>query len=218
MAKRVIRLTESDLRRVINESVKRIISEDLTQQQYAHLAGQADGALSSFGGKVKGFFNPKWKQRKERQRREFSNASTELGGKHIVPNSTRNVSNKFYDNPMNSDSYSDFYTHSFRRGGGENPYEIKRLQGRLHPTEPNEYGPKHGEIKSREELKGDVQNHYGYLRDEHPEAYSDEMERVNDFTNDNYMLNSVYNNGRMTGRGQKGETGTRSAYFKNLGK
>ncbi len=216
--KRTIRLSESDLHRIVSESVKRIINEELTQQQYAHLAGQADGALSTFDGKVKGFFNPKWKQRKERQRREFANASTELGGTHIVPNSTRNVQNMFYNNPSDDGKNYDFYSHNFRSGGGENPYQIQRYQGIDNGDGTGTQGPKNGEIKSGEQLRADAQNRYGYLRDDSPNTYQDEMERVNDFTNDNYMLNRAYNNGRLTGRGQKGETGTKSAYFKNLGK
>ena len=71
--KQLIRLTESDLHRIINESVNSILNEAFSDSQYAHLAGQANGALNSFGGKVKGFFNPKWKQRKKRQEKLFAN-------------------------------------------------------------------------------------------------------------------------------------------------
>lgn len=51
-----VRLTESKLRQIVAESVKNVLCELATPEQYAHLAGQAGGATSTFGGKVKGFF------------------------------------------------------------------------------------------------------------------------------------------------------------------
>ena len=56
-----IKVRESQLRNIIKESINIVLQEAYNSVQYANLAGQANGALNSFGGKVKGFFNPQWK-------------------------------------------------------------------------------------------------------------------------------------------------------------
>jgi hypothetical protein len=82
MNKKLIRLTESDLHRIVKESVEKIISEVLNdpvahEDAYA-LAGAAKGATKTLGGKLKGMFNPAWKARKERQYNAFADRGEEL--------------------------------------------------------------------------------------------------------------------------------------------
>lgn len=74
-----IKLTERQLREMIDVAV----NEALTQSAYANLAGQANGATSTLGGKIKGLFNPKWKERKQRQEKEFAKAATHYSDPHI---------------------------------------------------------------------------------------------------------------------------------------
>lgn len=43
--KQIVRLTESDLHRIIKESVNNILNEAFSDAQYANLAGQAHGGI-----------------------------------------------------------------------------------------------------------------------------------------------------------------------------
>ena len=97
MPNKLIRLTESDLHRIIKESVNNILNEVLdepTEHDDAYrLAGAAKGATETLGGKIKGMFNPKWKERKQRQYDLFANRGEELRDKLTL----KNKGNKYYD-------------------------------------------------------------------------------------------------------------------------
>ena len=90
MPNKLIRLTESDLHRIIKESVNNILNEVLdepTEHDDAYrLAGAAKGATETLGGKIKGMFNPKWKERKQRQYDLFANRGEELRDKLTLKN------------------------------------------------------------------------------------------------------------------------------------
>lgn len=84
-----VRLTENDIKTIVAEAVIEYLNEAYTGDQYAHLAGQANGAMSTLGGKIKGIFNPEWKKRKKRQEREFGRAAADTFSKyskHVIDN------------------------------------------------------------------------------------------------------------------------------------
>ena len=87
--KRRIKLTESDLHRIVNESVRRVIDEIVDNRfDAAEMAGAAQGAAhgSTLGTKLKGWFNPQWKARKQRQADLLAQREKELRAQKIDAN------------------------------------------------------------------------------------------------------------------------------------
>ena len=127
--KRVIRLTENDLHRIVKESVEQIINEAYSDTQYAHLAGQANGALNSFGGRLKGFFNPKWKQRKERQMKLFGNQAVRDNFGYENSSTKGGENNNGGKNallPGNGGNVTNAITNEFNPNNTKSPYELTK--------------------------------------------------------------------------------------------
>lgn len=121
MSKKLVRLTEGDLHRIIKESVNNILNEVLdepTEHDEAYrLAGAAKGATETLGGKLKGMINPKWKERKQRQYELFADRGEELRNKLRL----KNNGNKYYDQEEEIDLDNDS-----RRIGYNNPKATMR--------------------------------------------------------------------------------------------
>lgn len=120
-----VRLTENDIKSIVAEAVIEYLNEAYTGDQYAHLAGQANGAMSTLGGKIKGIFNPEWKKRKQRQEREFGRAATTGYGKHVInsPYETTHVS--LPGNDSKNIANSMYVAHDWK--SHEDPFYLQRL-------------------------------------------------------------------------------------------
>ena len=130
MKQRIV-ITESDLHRMIKESVQEVINEAYSDAQYANLAGQAYGATNSLGGKIKGMFNPQWKKRKERQMKKFADQAT--GGVYSSQYAqNKNSENNGGDKRANYAGYSgkgptyDYVSNKFNKDNKETPFEYRR--------------------------------------------------------------------------------------------
>jgi hypothetical protein len=121
-----VRLTENDIKSIVAEAVIEYLNEAYTGDQYAHLAGQANGAMSTLGGKIKGIFNPEWKKRKQRQEREFGRAATTGYGKHVInsPYETSHVS--LPGNDYSKDRTNAMYV-AHDGKSHEDPFYLQRL-------------------------------------------------------------------------------------------
>ena len=87
------------------------MNEAYSQPQYANLAGQANGALSTWGGKIKGIFNPQWKARKQRQEKLFGNTAVGLGDNNsVVGNEDFNDPYLQQSNNYDYDNYHNYFT------------------------------------------------------------------------------------------------------------
>lgn len=133
---RKVRLTESDLHRIVKESVKRIIREfeedddnvivnEVLNNPVAHedaysLAGAAQGATKTLGGRIKGMFNPSWKARKERQSNAFAGRGEELRNRLQAINK----GNPYYNNSDEVD-----YDADARNQGYRNPRTTAKQYG-----------------------------------------------------------------------------------------
>ena len=68
MNKKLIRLTESDLHKIVKESVNRVLTEVLdTTDSIKSFYDNKGKKLNSPKSKIKGILDPKWKERKNRQ-------------------------------------------------------------------------------------------------------------------------------------------------------
>ena len=243
MNKKLIRLTEGDLHRIVKESVQRILAENGETEawnngQLANLAGQANGARSTLGGKIKGFFNPKWKARKKRQEKLF--ADTAAGNRYDYSNSLTNdntMGNFDTDLRLPGNNYtydtggnSDWMRNQFNPKGEidkENPFKMRRYQsyetpkyssdGRTigHTSTP---GVDNGRIYNRNEFGDEFIT---------PETSPSKQSAAINFKAGNSSLNNAYRQGRNAAMGKnmvnsKGEdfggTGTKNGAFRRLGK
>lgn len=203
------------------------MAEAYNQAQYANLAGQANGALNTIGGKLKGFFNPDWKKRKERQERSFANAATDdtYGNSHIMDNLGIETTSA-----NNNDSYynTDKYVHDFRKGETD-PFGFRRVQGNYNP-ENNEW------TRGKQSGERITTNNFGY---QHNTASvgpgSNNYIGSGDFDHNaaalktSRTLNNQYNTGRRAAMGKIkpdatnlggqpiGGTGTNNAAFRRAG-
>lgn len=240
--KKIVRLTESQLHNIIAESVYRMLQENevdeaYNQLQYAHLAGQADGALNSFGGKIRGLFDKNWKKRKERQKDLFGRTvrGTQYN-RHYMNNDDQGIGMFAYN--RNPKYNSDSYRHEFDPDNKENPFVMQRTQGIVTGKgRPSVYGPQHGEVitpNDFQDLISDrLNNKEGYTEVDPKMAWLDteisDYDRDRRFLDTNRELNSMYQNGRRNAMGKvkKGAktdngvslygTGTKNGLFKNKG-
>lgn len=205
---------------MIQHYVRESLYEAYNPLQYANLAGQANGALNSFGGKVKGFFNPKWKARKQRQEKLFGNAGTGYGNRH---NFTKDMEDSItIGNGTNYDT--DYWKNSYKGhqkdsnydtyNSTNNPYNIERTQynyGDYMKGIPNHRGKEDGETMTSNEFRNKYAEEMG-------DNYYDDG--YSDFVSRNRRLNNAYMNGMKGNKFVKGggTTGTQSQYFRNLGK
>ena len=213
------------------------IDEAYNRVQYANLAGQADGALNTFGGKLRGIFDKEWKQRKERQRNEFGNAAIGVASRN---NLMDNDDITTYSSKMPNTPYEvDNYCHSFNSKANtshvndpskyEEPFTIERNQF----TEPRYglrntvYGGAHGTEKS---IKDFNDMRYERNRTERGRFDGEDGERRDSgFAYTHRQLNNAYKNGKLNAMGKmKGTetdrmgnnltgTGTKNGRFKRDG-
>lgn len=227
--KKIIRLTENDLHRIVKESVNNVLNEAYSDMQYAHLAGQANGALNSFGGRLKGLFNPKWRKRKERQMELFGNqaAHGNFGyGNSSTKGGENNNGRKNALLPGNGGNVTNAISNDFNPNNTKSPYEItkKHYQAMTKPdrvTPDIQYLSGHGTKFSR--------NDVGNMAD----TYSADLKRnwnkwdeFNDVRMANADLNDAFKSGQnarkgkpinfMNGNSYENGTGTGSEYFKSL--
>ena len=80
MKKNTISLNESDLHKIIAETINSVLSEAFNTNQYAYLSGAADKALAD--NKLKALTDPKWFKRKQRQAKLFGNAAAGHANRH----------------------------------------------------------------------------------------------------------------------------------------
>ena len=186
------------------------MNEAYSQPQYANLAGQANGALSTWGGKIKGIFNPQWKARKQRQEKLFGNTAVGLGDNNSV------VGNEDFNDPylQQSNDYDyDNYHNYFTKNDKKNPFVIRRGQWNDGGFGKNYYGPKHNQTITRHDL---LQKHA--YNDLNSEQYQD---NASDLAHSNYTLNAAYSNGRSAAMGNTTEknhgTGTQNTNFQRNG-
>lgn len=221
--KQRIKLKESQLRDIIKECVVDCLDEAYNQLQYANLSGQADGALNTLGGKIKGMFNPKWKERKQRQRKKFADAATDstFRNPHIASN--KGIELTGTADPTHSYDYDRFWNEFDPENTKNRPFAIKRHQhNRVGDNLVN--GPRHGEVVSdRTEYMDQIQN----WRNKHKQSgkYTiKDREDDSDFLDTNYSLNKAFGVGRRAAQGKikpKNKkffgTGTQNALFKSDG-
>lgn len=231
-----IKVSEAQLRQIVKESVEQVLSEAYSDAQYAHLAGQANGALNSFGGKLKGMFNPKWKSRKERQMRQFANQAT-----HDNPGYERsstkggdnNDGGNTYEMPEHNYTWSnggqaDYIANSFNPQNQESPFEMKRTQRYVTVDDPSNIFSKHssramandGDVYSRGETR-DMSKKYADNNE------WDKVDAIDKLRDSNSRLNRAFNKGKEARNGgtyggyngtptYKNGTGTQSGAFKRL--
>ena len=231
-----IRMSEAQLRQIVKESVEQVLSEAYSDAQYAHLAGQANGALNSFGGKLKGMFNPKWKSRKERQMRQFANQAT-----HDNPGYERsstkggdnNDGGNTYEMPEHNYTWSnggqaDYIANNFNPQNQESPFEMKRTQRYVTVDDPSNIFSKRssramandGDVYSRGETR-DMSKKYADNNE------WDKVDAIDKLRDSNSRLNRAFNKGKEARNGgtyggyngtptYKNGTGTQSGAFKRL--
>ena len=172
------------------------LDEAFNNLQYANFAGQANGALSTVGGKIKGFFNPQWKARKQRQEKKFADAAKgSAPSQNYMRNDDYNVQQ--YANATNNGKYDyDFYANSYNPCGG---FEYKRHQGYDNPYGRDTYGSQHGQKMNHKDFENQERERLG---DNYWDSDSFELSKGNQ------KLNQAYQNGRGAAMGKIGKSDT----------
>lgn len=224
--KKTIRLTESEFRAMVQETVETVINEAYSDAQYAHLAGQAHGALNSFGGRLKGMFNPKWKNRKKRQMNKFADQAT-----HFVVDPHSSTSGGDYNNGkatyrMPGDNYKydkggqiDYISNSFNQKNSKSPFEMTRHHAYVDADDNYRAMDNNGDVYSRDETRN--------IANQHADNKEwDRYDQMANLRNSNSMLNTAFKQGQQARKGKMhktfgGETytngtGTSSGAFKRL--
>lgn len=218
---RKLRLTESDLTYLVTEATNRILKEAYSDAQYAHLAGQAQGALDSFGGKIKGFFNPKWKARKQRQVDKFSRQSTGQNfgyDKSSTNGGDNNLGRSTYHQTSYNDPEANYFSNDFRPDSdSENPYQITRHHF-LTPHDATGRPMFYDDDRTTYTGKQYMDKTY-YDADRSGDL--DTIDRRDNVSYGNRQLNRAFNQGRNARKGgtygqKTNGTGTGSEVFKGL--
>ena len=208
-----------------------MLGEAYSDAQYAHLAGQASGALNSFGGKLKGMFNPNWKARKERQMRKFANQATGDGyqyGNSSTKGGDNNYGRKTVNMSGNDYTYEhggtrDYIENNFNAKNKENPFEMQRSQRYVEPKANGSRPLSHnGEVYSRKDV-ADMRNYYGQ---DDKNFDHDKYNEYDDVMHGNGQLNRAFQQGQQSRKGgtyntvggttYTNGTGTSSGAFKRL--
>lgn len=230
MGKKVV-LTESQLCDIIKECVNEACDEAWNQEQFANFAGQADGALNTFGGKLRGFFDRDWKLRKERQKNNFANIAA--NGSEMYKNSVINAKDDSA-NVTGKNRLNTYYTYDGENVGydkdykDEAPFKIRRSQF-------NVYEPKDGgaPIISKGPKNGEMTEPYEYSRKAREEYKDDDKRMFREYVGserekmgkDARMLNRSYANGKESAMGKNkgingkdgkpiGGTGMKNGYIR----
>lgn len=233
MIKKRIKLTESELRRIVNEVLVEsmnngLLSEAYNELQYANLAGQANGALNTVGGKLRGMFDRKWKNRKERQQKKFGLAAQGYADENnfMKNDDINNYSSEIADGHHMYDRYANKYDGK----DNETPFKMKRQQftggsyinGAQHGETMNGTTNDFRRQASNRLVNREINHDYGYDSD----AYDQDIS----FSRTNDNLNKQFKNGRdnAMGKVKKGSrtmggvsnygTGTQNGQFKAAGK
>lgn len=214
-----VRLTENDIKSIVAEAVIEYLNEAYTGDQYAHLAGQANGAMSTLGGKIKGIFNPEWKKRKKRQEREFGRAAVDKYGKHVINNPRETDFVTLPGNDFSSDRTNVMYV-AHDGKSHEDPFYLQRTnrKGELFNSTPLDHDEENVTQKdmpnflrrdmSGQGLSNDDRNELAYTMHSRNHAYR-MGQRATDGT---YKADS-----RGVGGKKVGGTGRKNHYFQNLG-
>ena len=164
MKRNIIRLTESDLHRIVKESVNKVLAEvsgapngfkskkynqafyekgspmrnysdydsneefvdegivqeymdrnsDLNRQDWSEMSAAAQGMAdgSTWGSKIKGMFNPKWKERKQRQADKFAKRAQDMRNSKASEMSSNDAQRSFFQKQLNrqdNEGYDDVY-------------------------------------------------------------------------------------------------------------
>lgn len=199
---------KESLHRMIKESVRQVLREAYSDAQFAHLAGQAYGATNTLGGKLKGFFNPKWKKRKQRQMNNFAQQATS------TPNSysrTKGSENNGGTNVAHELGYGNgqgpvynFVDNKFNAKNKEKPFEIQRNVYQKNSDNSYTNFKSNGEVVSNQ----DVRNKSNEFFNDKLYDKSDQWQNVADA---NTMLNHAFNDGvnavKRKGKKQKTSNG-----------
>ena len=98
MNKKLIRLTESDLHRIVKESVNKILTEVLdTTDSIKSFYNNKGEKLNSPKSKIKGILNPKWKERKKRQMNTIRDKYDDI---NLIDRHLGNMDNGYYHRPI----------------------------------------------------------------------------------------------------------------------
>lgn len=229
MAKQIVKLNEEQLHQIVKETVQRVLNEAYSDAQYAHLAGQANGALNSPLGKVRGFFDKGWKNRKERQMDKFARRATGQRGddNQSTKGGGHNFGRTSIDLPGSNGGYNqgkrDYIGNHYNTKNKENPFEIQRYNyehgydingNRYHRNLPHDK-----EVLSKQEVL-DMAKERSKAED------YDKWQEYLDLSRGNSQLNNAYRQGQNARKGgtyknYRGEkftndTGTGSDMFKRL--
>lgn len=213
------KINESQLRKLIAESVREALLEAYSDSQYAHLAGQASGALDSFGGKVKGFFNPEWKKRKQRQLKKFADQAT--GNPFNRYSSTEGGENNYGRSSYNLNDTDGYWSHDFISNrynpdlsDKDHPFVMQRSQGRFDKDGNYASGLRDDDVYSTKDMYNIANNDRKSIN------------RASNVTLGNSELNNNFRRGRDAAKGKKttrnlkgtfsNTTGTKGDYFKGL--
>ena len=176
MAKKVIRLTESDLHRIVKESVNKVLAEvsgnptgfksknykqafyekgapmrhysdydsneefvddeevmqeyydrnsDLNRESWREMSAAAQGMAdgNTWGSKIKGMFNPKWKERKQRQADRFGKRAQDMVNAKAREMASNDAQEEFFNKQLrrqDNEGYDDVY---------RNPSSIRGVYG-----------------------------------------------------------------------------------------
>ena len=233
--RKIVRLTEGDLHRIVKESIGRVINEAYSDAQYAHLAGQANGALNSLGGRLRGMFSPKWKKRKERQMKKFADQATHQnygyeksstnGGEYNGGGAHYRMPG--YDYTLSNGGQADFIDNSFNPENQKSPFEMKRTQryvtvdnpGDLFSNRTSRPMGNDGRVYSSDETNDMAHQHAD-------RGEWDKFDAMRKLADSNSMLNRAFRQGQKARKGRThktfgGETytdgtGTNSDAFKRL--
>jgi hypothetical protein len=214
-----VRLTENDIKSIVAEAVIEYLNEALTGDQYAHLAGQADGAMSTLGGKIKGILNPAWKKRKERQRREFGRAAVDKYGKHVIDNPRETDFVALPGNDYSSDRTNCMYVaHDWK--SKEDPFYLQRTnrQGELFNSTPLDHDEENVRQKDMSNfMRRDLSGQGLSDKDRDDLAYT-MYGRNSAYRMGQKATNGTYKpNSRTYGGMAVGGTGRKNKYFQSLG-
>lgn len=220
-------MREAQLHQIIRESVATVINEAYSDAQYAHLAGQANGALNSFGGRLKGMFNPKWKNRKERQMRNFANQATNQnlgyeksstrGGDHNDGYAAYRMPGDNYQ--FNKGGQADYISNRFNQKNSKSPFEMTRHHAYITADGSYRAMDNNNDVYSM----GKTQNIAKQHADNNEWDKYDQMQNLRD---SNAMLNTAFQRGQQARKGKTYKTagggtytngtGTSSSAFKSL--
>ena len=228
-------MREAQLNQIIRESVATVINEAYSDAQYAHLAGQANGALNSFGGRLKGMFNPKWKNRKERQMRNFADQATHNNWsyrKSSTDGGDYNNGGATYRMPGYNYKYGkggqvDYIDNRFNQKNSKSPFEMTRHH--YYATVDDPSNRISGESYRDMDNNGDVYSRSKTLSIAKQHADNNEWDKydqMEDLRDSNSMLNTAFQRGQQARKGKTYKTagagtytngtGTSSSAFKSL--